>query len=534
VTLFAITGGLQTPLAALLALIAAAYLATADRRRRAWLGCAVLAIAPLALAASVIGDDEGSLPHLSAPLIGLGVLFGGVVVVASAAGFVRWPRAVAPAAVIALSFRVPLGVGGQSVKLLLPLYLVIAAAVLAEAWRAFSEAEQSEVRERRRLDVALAVVVALYGLQALYSSDPAVAVRNLAFFYAPFALLYGLLSRLRWDRQMVAACLQSAVALALLFVLAGFVEYTRGRYLITPGGIQPNDFDPYFRIQSLFFDPNIFGRFLAVVMALTATALLRVGGAARVSAYALTLAVLWAGLVLTLSQSSFLALLAGLAVIASYQWSFRRVAIIGATLAVLGVGAALAFPSALKVDLGSQRAIERTTSGRFDLISGGAELYWRKPVFGNGSGSFAKEFSDRGLAGDDGVGETTTTKSHTAPLTVAAEQGVVGLAALLAMLWIAFTTVFSGASREFRPGRGARIAVAAAFTVVFVHSLTYAALLEDPLTWVLLGCALGLAAIPRAGAAESGGDDKDDETNNEDVTAAPVQPGDQPAQESPQ
>jgi hypothetical protein len=35
-----------------------------------------------------------------------------------------------------------------------------------------------------------------------------------------------------------------------------------------------------------------------------------------------------------------------------------------------------------------------------------------------------------------------------------------------------------------------------------VHTLAYAAFLEDPLTWAMLGTAVSLAAIPRNGAAD--------------------------------
>lgn len=499
----ATAGGAQTPMIALLALVVAAYLLAGTRATRGWLALAVLALAPLTLAASVVGDQEASLPRIGLPLM-LGLtLLGALALGLVTAAFLRWPRAVVPAALVALPFRVPIAVGGLSVKLLLPLYMVIAAATLASVYTELRGEPVPDVRRRRRLDVALAVVVALYGLQSLFSSDPEVAAQNLAFFYAPFALLYGIASRIAWDRELVDTCLKCAVALALLFVAAGFVEYARGQYLVTPGGIQPNDFDPYFRIQSLFFDPNIFGRFLAVVMALLATALLRNGGAKRVAVYAAILAVLWAGLVLTLSQSSFLALLAGLAVIAAMQWRARWVLAAGAALALAGALAVLAFPAALGIDTGSTRALESTTSGRFDLVAGGAELFAERPLLGYGSGSFSEEFVARNLTGEEGAGETSSSKSHTAPLTVAAEQGLVGLAALLAMLWIAFSAVFAGASLTYRPGLGARIAVAAGFTVVFVHSLFYAALLEDPLTWLLLGCALGLAAIPRRKEAEA-------------------------------
>ena len=48
------------------------------------------------------------------------------------------------------------------------------------------------------------------------------------------------------------------------------------------------------------------------------------------------LAVLWAALVLTFSQSSFAALLAGLAVIAAFRWGVRLVAIVAAVVVALG------------------------------------------------------------------------------------------------------------------------------------------------------------------------------------------------------
>jgi hypothetical protein len=48
-----------------------------------------------------------------------------------------------------------------------------------------------------------------------------------------------------------------------------------------------------------------------------------------------------------------------------------------------------------------------------------------------------------------------------------------------------------------------QVGVAAAFTAVVVHTLIYAAFLEDPLTWVLLGVATALAGArieqPQAG-----------------------------------
>lgn len=500
----ALSGGWGSIAALALTLIVAGWLWADSARARACWGVAVLVMTPLVLLFSVTGDNEASLPHVRLVLIAGAWIVGLAVVAAATAVFVRWPRLIAPAALLTLPFRVPLAVGGQSVKLLLPLYLVIAAAVLALFWQAVvrAKAPSSDSRGRRTIDLVLAVVVVLYGLQAIYSADANVAIQNIAFFYAPFALLYGVVSRIAWDRRLVDVCLLSAIGLALVLVGVGFIEYARGEYLVRPGGIQANDFDPYFRIQSLFFDPNIFGRFLVVVMLLTTAAMLQAREAWRVGVFGAVIATLWAGLVLTLSQSSFLALLAGLIAIAALQWRTRIVLGAVAALATLAVIATVAFPATVGIDLSSARALERTTSGRFDLVTGGIDLWAKQPVFGYGSGSFSREFSAQNLTASDGSGESSTSKSHTAPLTIAAEQGLLGLIGFGFFSWFGFATVMQGAARRNRPGVGARIGVAAAFTAVFVHSLSYAALLEDPLTWMLLGSAVGLAGMRRANTDE--------------------------------
>jgi ABC-type uncharacterized transport system permease subunit len=54
--------------------------------------------------------------------------------------------------------------------------------------------------------------------------------------------------------------------LALVFVAIGFGEYATRTLLLNPKVIASNQFEDYFRVSSLFFDPNIYGRFLMVVM----------------------------------------------------------------------------------------------------------------------------------------------------------------------------------------------------------------------------------------------------------------------------
>ena len=84
-------------------------------------------------------------------------------------------------------------------------------------------------------------------------------------------------------------------------------------------------------MNSLFFDPNVYGRFLALVMVVLAGVLLWAPARRDVARVAVGLALLWAALVLTLSESSFAALLVGLAVLAALRWrSLPVLAVCGA------------------------------------------------------------------------------------------------------------------------------------------------------------------------------------------------------------
>jgi O-antigen ligase len=440
----------------------------------------------------------------------------GVVVVVLLARFLlKRPGAFPLLAVAALPFRIPVNVGGETANLLVPLYAVVAAGVLAYASERLRPdpfaGGQPRIapRDRRGGDVELALLIAvvLYAIQAAWSNDFETALKNVAFFYVPFMLLFRLLSASIWTRRLAINCLVIATALALTFVGIGFVEYATRHLFWNPKVIASNQFESYFRVNSLFFDPNIYGRFLAVVMALLAAVLLWSRTWRTLLGTSVVLAILLAGLVLTFSQSSLAALLVACVVLAALRWRAGPVLIgAGAVLAV-GLVVALAFPSVTKVDLGSGRSLKKATSGRTDLIEGGVKMFLDRPILGYGSGSFAETFRKREHTSD----ARAASASHTIPITIAAEQGVIGLASYLFVLFTSFTLVLQGLGRlrgDDPPAELiARGAIAAAFTGLVVHTLAYAAFLEDPLTWTLLGAAIGLrfssAAAPRRRPADA-------------------------------
>ena len=59
---------------------------------------------------------------------------------------------------------------------------------------------------------------------------------------------------------------------ALVFSLVAFGQYAAGDVFWNPEVIASNEAHTYFRVNSLFWDPNILGRYLAVTMAVLATA----------------------------------------------------------------------------------------------------------------------------------------------------------------------------------------------------------------------------------------------------------------------
>jgi O-antigen ligase len=476
------------------ALLAGGAIVAGSVRARAALMICALVLAPVLLAVNVWHSPQlDTLRHRPALIAGAAVV-GLVVVCALAWLMARRPAALPLLAVAALPFRIPLSAGGSTASLLLPLYLVVAAGVLAYAVPRLRDEDDDAPFPPRMLEWLLAGTLALYAVQSAWSSDFEKALQQVAFFYVPFALLFCLLREVEWTPRLIAGCLGVLVALAVVFVGIGFVEYARKELFLNPKVITANQFEDYFRVNSLFFDPNIYGRFLAMVMlGVTAVLLTRVRPA-EVLACAGLLGILWAGLLVTFSQSSFAALLAGLAVLAGLRWSVRRTLTIAAAVVVAGVIFVIAAPGALRLDLGSSASADKATSGRADLIAGGARLFADKPVLGNGSASFAREFRRH----EHSSSRRAASASHTIPVTVAAEQGVIGLVVYLALLVAALARLFAGA----RGGSAARGFVAAAFVGLLVHTMLYAAFLEDPMTWTLLGVGTALAAAARVRVRE--------------------------------
>jgi O-antigen ligase len=435
------------------------------------------------------------------------LLAGAVIVGLLTYVFRRWPVLLPLAIVAALPFRVPLHAGGDTANLLVPLYLVIAAGVLFTLLRDWDSPPSTWVP--RPLAWTLAAFVVLYAIQALYSGDFSKGLQNICFFLVPFTVAYRLLREVEWDRRLLTLVLVVVGAEAVAFVLIGSIEYLTRSLFWNDQVIRSNEFHTYFRVNSVFWDPNVYGRYLALVIVVAMAALLWVRERRGFALLTALVAILWLGLAQTFSQSSFIALLAGLAVLAALRWSLKwtlaavAVGVVGAALVIVLVGGSGKLTTdRLNVDL----------SGRGNLVSGGLELFSERPIQGYGSGSFQTAYRDHRANKDVPV-----SVSHTEPVTIAAEQGLLGLVFYVALIVVALWTMTSGIRGPPMGGTGGesengaslprpqdspstllagRAAVLAAFVALLVHTMAYAGFFEDPITWVLLAVGASLAAAP--------------------------------------
>lgn len=418
------------------------------------------------------------------------VALGALALAASAALallFRRWPILLPLAIVAALPFRVPLHAGGDTANLLVPLYLVIAGGVLAAALRDWRDRPVSPVAAGavKWLPRLLAAFVVLYAVQVLYSADFSKGLQNVCFFFVPFSLVYGLLREVAWDRKLLALVVWVVGLEAVAFVIVGSVEWVSRSLFWNDQVIRSNEFHTYFRVNSVFWDPNVYGRYLALVAVVAMSVLLWVTERRTFALLTGLVVVLWVGLFPTYSQSSFIALLAGLAVLAALKWSLKWTlaavgiaAVLGVLIILLAGGTSKLSPSRINID----------TSGRANLVSGGVHLFSQRPVYGYGSGSFPKAYRQHVR-----TRKAPVSVSHTEPITVAAEQGLVGLVLYVALV---VTALLAMAPRATGPARYfvARTAVLATFVALLVHTMAYAGFFEDPITWALLAVGASLAA----------------------------------------
>ena len=464
------------------------------------LGLGAWAVGALFLALFLAPSGHGA-------VLAAGAVAGVVAAVAGAVVLRRWPWAVVFLTLLLIPARIPVSVGSTDAMLLLPLYLVIAVAAAGlalELWRGDGRA-----RELGPLAVPLAAFLAWTGITLSWTHDLTKGAIALLFFFLPFGLLALVLARLPWRPRLLPRLYLQLAGMGLALALVGIYQYAAHDVFWNPKVIVGNAYQPFYRVNSLFWDPSIYGRFLVVaVLASLVVAVRGPAGRARLVAAGI-LAVTWVGLLFSFSLSSFAALLVAGAVVGVVLLRPRAGVVAGAVAllaavavagvpgpaptAAAGAGASAATGSRV-AGVAAPTPLADATSGRGKLVSEGIRIALDSPVGGVGIGGFVRAYADRtGLNGRD----PKRAASHTTVVTVAAETGVIGLALLLWLTVAALGLPFRGARRS-GVAAPASLVLGLTLLAISVHSLGYNALFEDPMTWAALGLA---ACVARAGGS---------------------------------
>jgi O-antigen ligase len=441
-------------------------------------------------AAPLLAAQGPSLARIQArPVLTAAVIVGvaGALVVATALALRFWW--LVPLLMVVAGLRLPLRDPPRAIDALVPLWALVAAGLLALAWR---------TRRGGAAAPALGVIGYLLGgyvlvaaLSLFWTRDLGRGAFEMVDTYLPFAFMVALAARPGLVEKLRSAAPAAQIGLATLFAAVAVWQYQTRHIFWDPKLKTLNIYSSFFRVNSLFFDPSLYGRFEAMALVTVVGCCLFAAPQRRIIAAAAAAPIIFAGLVPSWSQTSFAALIAALLFMAALAW--RRVVAVTLTLAALGIaiGVAAAQPQVVRV---VHQSINKASSSRVDLAQRGGRTYLHHPIFGVGLGGF-------GRAAGATPKEQRQIATHDVFLSVAAELGTIGLGlflALLAALVLALRRI---------PQRAVRVVLAADLIVLVVHGSAYDQFWVDPTFWILtalIGASAAVtapaAAVPAAGA----------------------------------
>lgn len=465
--------------------LALLLVAGSRRNRLAGLGFAALGACLLGLALAPNAPGQ----------LAIGVAAALAAAGAVAIGFRLAPWLLPLAALACIPIRIGVHVDGAGSKLLVPLYVVILAAAMYLGWELVHGDERA--RELGLAAWPLAAVLAWTGVSLAWSKDVHEGATELLAFYVPFTVLALAIARLPWSAIGLRLLYGEVVVMGLVFAAFGFYQYETRDIFQNPKVINGNAYAPFFRVNSVFWDPSVYGRFLVVAIVPSLVLLVRGRVRALAPVVVASIVVVWLGLLISFSQSSFAALLVGVVGAAVVAWRWRALVAVVAAVAVLGGIAASAPQLRHSIQHHTSSGLNSATSGRFSLVANGIRIAQAHPLAGVGVGGFKRAYADRvHLKGK----EPKTAASHDTPVTVAAETGVIGLALFLLLAGALLRQAFRRGDRSF--AGAVSLAAGLALAAILCHSLFYNDFFEDPTTWGLVGL-IALAASVRPAQPEA-------------------------------
>jgi putative inorganic carbon (HCO3(-)) transporter len=350
------------------------------------------------------------------------------------------------------------------------------------------------------LTLPLALLFAAFALSTAYAIDPAAARTEslrLLFSVGMFALLPFFVR----DRASLRWTLYAFVFAAAALAMAGVYQEATDTFFWNPGlGLFGER-----RINTTFADPNHFARLLlegiVIAMMLWFFVERRVKFAFLLPAMALSILTL----VFTGSRGAWVVGIVTLPVAVMALPIDRTL-----RLRMLGLGAALLAVAVIAVAALNPYFAKRLNTFTFGfqaagarpyLVEAGLNMFVDHPVTGVGVGGYQKAFDDDYYSYKDPHIKANVTISHTSLVTIMAELGLIGLAAVafLAVRWAAYLRELLGPAPSDM--KAVLIGMVMLSVIIFLGSQTEGRFLEDPYLWFAGGIVVAVDAIIRRATA---------------------------------
>jgi len=387
---------------------------------------------------------------------------------------------------ISIDWFPPLGLVGSQLGSLTRLVTVgIIGAALWRLWIAPEKRREPRVILTHFLTRALMIYIVVGVFSLFYSLDRGNTAVEIVRLLTLFLLYLGicLLAEKKHTFLPFQVVHWVGVALVPLALYEGMTRHFIWRTYLAEGMIA--------RVNATFVDPNIFARYL--VLAIVANLILQYWNTAawKRIVYIGSLLGLLGALAITLSRSGILTLAIVLVLTVLLIPRKRMIQPIG-LLGLIGVVMIAMRPTIWQRLLTFREGFGALDAQRQYLWKAAWAMFTDHPILGVGLGGFQEVFLTQYIRFKTAIPDTEgATLSHTTILTIAAELGLMGLAAL-AWVWIALIRVLRGLRKlgldrngleQYIPGVGYFLWI----TTVFISSQAEARFFEDPMIWISMG-----------------------------------------------
>jgi len=387
---------------------------------------------------------------------------------------------------ISITWFPPLGLLGSQLGSLARLVTVgIIGAALGRLWIEPEKRRELRALLSHYLTRALMIYIVIGAISLLYSIDRGKTALEILRLLTLFMLYLSICLLVEKKHTLLPFQVVHWVGAALvpLALYEGMTRHFIWRGYLAEGMIA--------RVNATFVDPNIFARYL--ILAIIANLILQYMNkeARKRAVYLVTLLGLMGALAITLSRSGILTLAIVLLFMILLIPRKRMLQPIG-LLGLIGVIIMAMRPTIWQRLLTFREGFGALDAQRQYLWKAAWAMFTDHRIFGVGLGGFQEMFLTQYIHLKTVIPDTEgATLSHTTILTIAAELGLIGLAAL-AWIWLALIRVLwslcklsldQNIPQRYIPGVGYFLWIMA----VFISSQAEARFFEDPIIWLSMG-----------------------------------------------